>query len=68
MEQVHEMRRIQFYGSPAEKRQLSQKVLEEKEFLSGLKTQRLVEEKKRDDFETKRCNEMFMEQCRRAKE
>jgi hypothetical protein len=55
------------FGSQQEKKQLAAEYYNQCTFEEQLKNQRLKEDTRRDKFETKKCDEHFMEQCQRAR-
>ena len=55
------------FGQKDEKKQLSKEYLGQCKFQVQLKTSRLTGEKRRDDYETKKCQDIFMEECEKAR-
>ncbi|CDW75350.1 UNKNOWN [Stylonychia lemnae] len=68
MSQVHEHRRIQIYGSKEEQKQLAKTYHNECDNLVYWQNTKKKDEQRRDQFETKRCNDLFTSQCEAARQ
>lgn len=67
MQQIHEHRRIQYFGTKEEKKQIAGHYRQEVDFQVNIGQAKKQEEGKRDKFETERCQDLFNKQVEEAR-
>ena len=67
MQQIHEHRRIQYFGTKEEKKQISGVYKGECDFQVEIAQAKRHNDKQRDTFETERCQDLFNQQTEIAR-